>query len=1070
MRRLELTLLGGIQARLGRTPVTFPRRKAAGLLAYLAIPAGQVHPRDKLAALLWGEVPEPRARHSLRQALVTLRHVFGGRGLIEDGDGVALDGAALEVDVAHFERWAAEGRAGSAAALERAAALYRGDLLEGITIDEAPFEDWLRTERERLREQAVEVLGRLLAHQEAQGATDRAVQTAIRLLGLDPTLEEVHRVLMRLHARAGRRGAALRQYQACVDGLERLLGVEPEEATRRLYHDLLKAQPSVRRPEIRPPGSPGRRGPSWVDEPPATGAPLVGREMEIASIRSLRDAAWQGQGRIVLIGGEVGIGKTRLVEAACADAISTGGQLLIGRAHENEQVLPLGPWIDAFRAGDAVTTFEQLDTPWRLELGRLFPELGAPAPARLVAEDYARLFEAFARAVDHLALAHPLLLVLEDLHWADGMTLRMLAFLARRMTEWPLLVVVTYRVEEMAASASLRRCVAQVGRMPGALTLTLSPLSQADTGTLARRLARAGTDETALARFGERIWQASEGNPFMIVEMVRALDPQGGTLGGDAFGTPPSVRDLIAGRLDRLGSRARRLAGLASVIGRAFEFTLLQQTAGTSEAEAAEGVEELVARRILRAVGERLDFTHERIREVAYERLLPPYRKGLHRTVAQTLERMHAVDGDPHALAIGRHFLAGEAWERALHHLRHAAAWAATRAAHREAVASYELALEALRNLPADRDGIAQAIDLRFDLRHSCVPLGDHSRILAHLREAESAALSIADRRRLGWTLAYRTHALYLANDCATARGTGEEALAMAVELADPTLEEWTNLYLAQVYHWVGRYRDAVARLRENVQRLEPELGALGLPPKQYVNTRMILAWSLAELGEFEAARARTTDAIAAARETDSAYWLVHAYCGAAVVGLRQGIVTDAIDAAARALDLCRGRDYAALWGIPATLLGASCAAAGRSAEAVTLLEEVAATGYLPAPVLMFLGQAYHGAGRAADAERAASEALAIATRRVERGWEAWSHWVLGQVHASRSSFDAARLAYQEARTIAEALGMQPLVAHCCQGLADVCGRAGDTAAADEHRGRAAAVYARLDMRDAQAG
>jgi hypothetical protein len=117
----------------------------------------------------------------------------------------------------------------------------------------------------------------------------------------------------------------------------------------------------------------------------------------------------------------------------------------------------------------------------------------------------------------------------------------------------------------------------------------------------------------------------------------------------------------------------------------------------------------------------------------------------------------------------------------------------------------------------------------------------------------------------------------------------------------------------------------------------------------------------------------------------------------------------------------------------------------------------------------MFLGQAYHAAGRTTDAERAAGEALAIATRRVERGWEAWSHWVLGQVHASRSSLDAARQAYQEARAIAEALGMQPLVAHCCLALADVCGRAGDTAAADEHRGHAAAVYTRLDMRHAKA-
>jgi DNA-binding SARP family transcriptional activator len=175
MAALRLTLLGGVEARLASGPtVSFPRKKSEALLAYLALHAGQMQARDKLA-------------------------------------------------------------------LERAAGLYRGDLLEGLAIAEPPFEEWLTAERERLLEMGLEALVRLLAHQIRIAVNDEAVQTAIRVLGLDPTQESVHRSLMRLYARQGRRGAAPRQYQICIATLERELGVEPEPETKQLYRELLQA-------------------------------------------------------------------------------------------------------------------------------------------------------------------------------------------------------------------------------------------------------------------------------------------------------------------------------------------------------------------------------------------------------------------------------------------------------------------------------------------------------------------------------------------------------------------------------------------------------------------------------------------------------------------------------------------------------------------------------------------------------------------------------------------------------------------------------------------------------------
>ena len=257
MGRLTLSLLGGFQARVDRGPPLVVPAKAQALLAYLAARPGQAHPRDKLAALLWGGTGQEQARSNLRHTLFAIRQAVRGLSpglLVAETQAIALEPAAVEVDVLTFEKLVAEG---TAEAFDRAAALYQGELLEGLSVDEPPFEEWLLAERERLRELALEALARLLAHQSKSQATERAIQTAIRLLALDPLQEPAHRTLMRLYARQGRRGAALKQYQVCVSVLRRELGAEPEPETRRLYQDILQQRdeqgvPCPARQELHP--------------------------------------------------------------------------------------------------------------------------------------------------------------------------------------------------------------------------------------------------------------------------------------------------------------------------------------------------------------------------------------------------------------------------------------------------------------------------------------------------------------------------------------------------------------------------------------------------------------------------------------------------------------------------------------------------------------------------------------------------------------------------------------------------------------------------------------------------
>src|SRR5262245_55312392 len=311
-QRLCLTVLGGWSARLEPGfALGSLGRKPQALLAYLALHGDRPQTRAKLMTLLWGDHDEQLAGQSLRRAIYLIRRALRTSAdamLQADGDTVALRPAAAQVDAAEFERLAAADHPES---LERAAALYRGDLLEGLDVGSPGFEDWLRRERARLYETAVEGLGKLLAHRLRAGQDEAALQAALRLLAMDPAQEAVHRSVMRLYHRLGRRAAALRQYQLCVDVLQRDLRAEPEAETAELYLAILQGHGAgSEAPAAARAGARARRRPASTR---GTEIPLVGRAGPIRELIEGLDHAADGQGRVILISGEAGIGKTRLV-------------------------------------------------------------------------------------------------------------------------------------------------------------------------------------------------------------------------------------------------------------------------------------------------------------------------------------------------------------------------------------------------------------------------------------------------------------------------------------------------------------------------------------------------------------------------------------------------------------------------------------------------------------------------------------------------------------------------------------------------------------------------------------
>ena len=227
--------MGGFRARLESGPdVPVRCKKGQALLGYLACHPLRSHPRDTLATLLWGDMSQRCARHSLRQTLFVLRESLPhptSPVVSSDADTVWLDATGVVADVLEFDRLAREGTVQS---LERAGALYHGDLLAGIAVIEPGFEEWLRGERERLHDLAVEVFAKLLDLHRRAGATERAIQTGVRLLQLEPLQEAVHRTLMRLYLSLGRLGKAQRQYRTCEELLRRELGIEPDTETRQV--------------------------------------------------------------------------------------------------------------------------------------------------------------------------------------------------------------------------------------------------------------------------------------------------------------------------------------------------------------------------------------------------------------------------------------------------------------------------------------------------------------------------------------------------------------------------------------------------------------------------------------------------------------------------------------------------------------------------------------------------------------------------------------------------------------------------------------------------------------------
>ncbi|MGH7789231.1 MAG: hypothetical protein ACRERC_20345, partial [Candidatus Binatia bacterium] len=461
---------------------------------------------------------------------------------------------------------------------------------------------------------------------------------------------------------------------------------------------------------------------------------------------------------------------------------------------------------------------------------------------------------------------------------------------------------------------------------------------------------------------------------------------------------------------------------------------------------AAAGVEELVARRILHVVGERLDFTHDRIREVAYDQLIAPRRSLVHAAVAEAIEALYASDLEAHCVALGTHWRRAGQWEKAVPYLRQAGLTAARRSAHREAMACFEQALEALQHLPGRRDLLEQAIDLRFALRHSCVAVGALDQIPGHLGAAEAAAEALGDHLRLAWVMVFRTSCDLLLGEKDRALQSGQRAVDLAEVLGEPKLRIAAHLYYGQTCHAVGQYRRAADLMRQSIGSLESELVGRGDKAAQQIYTRTAGICSLAELGEFAEGLARAEEAIRLAETADRIYGLSHACFGLGFLHLRKGELGRALPVLERGLGLCEAQEVPLLGAALGALLGYAYALSGQPTKGIALLDDSVRLFHLTQSdslTVALLGEARLLSGHVAEAAALARRAVALTRTRSERGYEAWALRLLAETACRDAPVDA-EAAYHEALALAEELGMVPLQAHCRLGRGRLRGRAGD--------------------------
>ncbi len=752
--------------------------------------------------------------------------------------------------------------------------------------------------------------------------------------------------------------------------------------------------------------------PELVGKVPAHVTPLVGRKLEWGRMQAVWQSASTGRPHLLVLSGEAGIGKTRLAEelfgwvkqqdlsAARAACYAVEGELAYA---------PVGFWL---RAEAIRSCWSSLPMLWLSEVARVVPQIlvehpGLPPPSPLT-ESWQRqqLFEALARAI--LAARQPLLLLLDDLQWCDQETLAWLHYLLRFDPPARLFIVATLRDEELTDEHPLQAWLAALRREGQLTQLALEGLSPAETATLASQFAGHDLDPDAATR----LYQETEGNALFVVETMRMVHEQAEALecGDPAWGAGnsqhvhvptepgglqevqalPAIQAVITARFAKLSPEARELVTLAAVIGRAFSFELLAQASKREEDKLLEELDELWQRRILHeAQGERYDFSHAKIREVAYAELRPPRRRLLHRRIAETMERLSTSSLDAYLGDLAYHFFEAGAWEKAVTYGQRAGEQAQAMYAQHAAIEHFTRALDA-----AQRGSIpppttlyrlrGQAYETQGDFERARL---DYETMLRMTREA--------GERHAEWQALMDLGFLWAQRDYAQAGNYFQQALALARHMDDP-------LTLAHSLNRLGNWHANIEQPHEALHYHQEALTLFQQAQDQHglAETYDLLGMTSALGGDLFQATAYYQQAIALFQQLDDRQGLTSSL--ATLMGLGQGggyeteMLVSATTSFAQSLH----------WGELA--LQTAREIGHRSAEAYALFG-----------LAQYLGPR----GEYARAWEAGQASLALSEQIEHLQWLTAAHWQVGVLYLDLLTLPEAQHHLEQALALAQEVG-----------------------------------------------
>lgn len=815
MATIEIKVMGPLQLFRGGAPVLLPAtRKSQSLLAYLAINLGERFERNQLAGMFWSDRPEHRSRRSLATALWRLRRTLGPGCTIES-DRISISMPSqpgVWVDVAAFEELL---RSQGEEDLRRAVELYRGDLLAGL------YDDWVINARYRVQASYEVALTRWIDLDQANENPEGVLQATTKLLELDPLREDAHQAAIWAYIALGLRAQAVEQYRRCQAVLSSELGLTPSEETYEIIADLLEESSPKLFGEtdhgLAVEAHPGIPATSHV----LSGLPdsdyelpLVGRTAEISLLQGLIGRLHDGEGCLIVIRGEAGVGKSRLLNYMLSLAEWKGITAAMGACYAVERAGPYLPISDILQTLSKLSQLQGSETAGAAERGARFAIAAdlQPQPStdgllipHEVIDPQPQVFKRVAAFLRELAGTTALVLAIDDFHWATRSTTNLLRYLLFELKEDPIAFVVTERIDPRSSDQSVTSVADLTSSDP-----TILELGQLDIAEVEHLIEQVFPAAVGTPQFAERLFQESGGNPLYVAEFLKSIDqliPESdptadrldlGQISTSPWPIPSGITNAVRLQARGLPPDAVTALQAASVAGIEFDLALLCDVLAWDEDRILEAIEPLLSRRLLhegRGMAMRdLAFTHPMIRETFYEDLPRSEQQRLHRLWARALERSHqgSIDGE-----IAHHWNMAAEWKLAAEPWLHAGFSAAKQYAYPEALEYWRRAQLALRRLPDDPDEalatqLCNMLLARADIYHL---RGDTDSRWVDLDMAQAWASRLENPTLIDRVAVQRAHHLNMDGDY-------EQALELAKRVAERTADPDRRLKARALAEW----------------------------------------------------------------------------------------------------------------------------------------------------------------------------------------------------------------------------------------------------------------------------